>query len=282
MSYRISSEAFDDPDMPELLKKLVKFFKGQDVDFYIVGATARDIVLGMICNRGSRRKTNDLDIAIMIHDWEAFEKINALLSDLPGITKSPKQKQRFYYENHLTLDVIPFGEIARADRNIYWPPDETPVMSVSGFVEMAAKALSVIIDDELTIKVASLPGIFILKLMAWQDRYRATNKDADDMAYLLDEYFEINLERIAKTHPDIIESDDFTSFTAGASLMGRDVRTLLVGNEELILELTSIVDKEIGKAEDSLLINQMLETHRSKKYEEIFKAMALFLKEIKK
>ena len=282
MNYQISSAAFEDPDMPELLKTLANYFRSQGIEFYIVGAAARDIVLTMIHNRKTRRKTNDLDIAIMIRDWETFEGIDSSLCDLPGFTKSSRQKQRFHYKNSLILDVIPFGEIARADRNIYWPPDETPVMSVSGFVEMAKKALTIVIDGEFSVGVASLPGIFVLKLVAWHDRHRMTNKDADDMAYLIDEYFEINLERIVEAHPDVFEADDFTPFTAAATLMGRDIRMLLAENEELLHELARIVDIEIGKVEDSLLISQILETHRSKKFEEVQRALDLLGHEIKK
>lgn len=282
MSYQISSAAFDDPDMPELLKVLANFFQSREIEFYIVGAAARDIVMGMIHNRGARRKTNDLDIAIMIRDWDTFEEINSALCDLPEFTKSSIQKQRFHYKNRLILDIIPFGEVARADRTIHWPPDETPVMSVSGFVEMAKKALFVTVDNEFTIGVATLPGIFVLKLVAWQDRCRVTNKDAEDMAYLIDEYFEINLERIVEAHTDIFEADDFTTFTAGAAVMGRDVRILLSGNDDLLHELARIVDEEIGKAEDSLLISQILETHRSKKYEQVHRALKLLRYEIKK
>jgi len=132
MSYQISSAAFDDPDMPELLKALVNFFQSREIGFYIVGAAARDIVMGIIHNRGARRKTNDLDIAIMIRDWNTFEEVNTALCDLPEFTKSSTQNQRFHYKSRLILDIIPFGEIDRADRTIHWPPDETPVMSVSG------------------------------------------------------------------------------------------------------------------------------------------------------
>jgi predicted nucleotidyltransferase len=282
MSYQISSAAFDDPHMRDLLKTLANYFHSQGIDFYIVGAAARDIVLGMIHHKGARRKTNDLDIALMIRDWQVFEEINTSLCNLPDFAKSSRQKQRFHYKDHLILDVIPFGEIASANRNIYWPPDETPVMSVSGFSEMAKQALTVTIDSEFEIGVASLPGIFVLKLIAWQDRYRTTNKDADDMAYILDEYFEINIERIVDSHPDIFDADDFTSFTAAAVLMGRDVRILLSGNHDLLQELTRIIDDEIDKAQDSLLIGQILETHRSKKYDELYRSLKLFAREIKK
>jgi predicted nucleotidyltransferase len=281
MNYQLSSAGFEDPNIPALLKILAKYFKGKGIEFYVVGAAARDIVLGMIHNRKTRRKTNDLDIAIMIRDWEAFEEVNSGLCGLPGFTKSSRQKQRFHYKNSLILDIIPFGEIARSDRNIYWPPEETPVMSVSGFTEMAKKALSVMIDDEFTVGVASLPGIFILKLVAWHDRHKITNKDADDIAYLIDEYLDINLERIAQEHPDIYERDDFATFTAGAILMGRDIQILLKGNKDMLEEFAKIIEEEIGKGEDSLLINQILETHRSKKYEEVNQALGLIVHEIR-
>lgn len=111
MNYQISSAQFDDPDMPGLLRTLASFFQSREIDFYVVGAVARDIVLGMINNKRVRRKTDDLDIAIMIRDWDTFERVNSALSGLPEFTKSSRQKQRFHYKNHLILDIIPFGEI---------------------------------------------------------------------------------------------------------------------------------------------------------------------------
>ncbi|WP_431216303.1 nucleotidyl transferase AbiEii/AbiGii toxin family protein [Puia sp. P3] len=217
MNYQISSAQFDDPDMPELLRTLASFFQSREIDFYIVGAVARDIVLGMINKKRVRRKTDDLDIAIMIRDWDTFERVKSALSGLPEFTKSSRQKQRFHYKNHLILDIIPFGEIARADRTIHWPPDETPVMSVAGFVEMAKKALFVTVDNEFTIGVASLPGIFVLKLVAWQDRCRETDKDAQDLALLINEYFDVNFTKIVEGHPDIFRADDFTTLLLALS-----------------------------------------------------------------
>jgi len=268
--------------MPELLRILASFFQSRKIDFYIVGAVARDIVMGMINNKRARRKTDDLDIAIMIRDWNAFEEVNSALCNLPEFTKSSTQKQRFHYKNHLILDIIPFGEIARDDGTIHWPPDETPIMSVAGFVEMAKRALFVTVDNEFTIGVASLPGIFILKLVAWQDRCGETNKDAQDLALLINEYFEINFTRIVEGHPDIFEAHDFTTFTAGAVILGRDVRTILSENDELLNELARIVAEETDRAEDSLLIGQILETHRSMKYEEVHRALDMLGQEIKK
>lgn len=54
--------------------------------------------------------------------------------------------------------------MAEDDGNIYWPPDETIAMSVWGFPEMADSTINVEIDGEVSIKIASLPGLFILEI----------------------------------------------------------------------------------------------------------------------
>lgn len=64
--------------------------------------------------------------------------------------------------------------------------------------------------------------------------------------------------------------------------MGRDVWLLLSGNEGLLRELTTIIKEQTDKAEDSLLVGQILETHHTKKYEEVLRALQLLTHEIKK
>ncbi len=59
-----------------------------------------------------------------------------------GFRKDPNIKQRFYYtgckEAEYEVDVVPFGGVEKPDENIYWPPEESPRMSMesssSGFL----------------------------------------------------------------------------------------------------------------------------------------------------
>lgn len=275
MSYRLSSSEFDDPEMPALLKRLATYFAGQGIPFYVVGAMARDMVLGLIHGRKQSRKTNDLDIAIMIQDWSTYETVSTDLGADPDFTKSPKQKQRWYFKERVILDIIPFGEIAKVDKHIYWPPDETPAMSVSGFPAMATAALELIVDEEVSVPVASIPGLFVLKLLAWKDRHRETNRDSEDIGGILNEYLEINLDRTAQEHPDIFSLEDFTILRAGAYLMGRDIHRFLAEDLRLREEIRGILVDELFKREESILISQILETHRLRRYDEVRAALAL-------
>ena len=96
--------------------------------------------------------------------------------------------QRFY-DGAYELDIVPYGAIAKDDGCVYWPPEEDIAMSVRGFTEVLRGAITVRIDDEFDIKIASLHGLFVLKFNAWIDRNIQTNKDAVDMAFIVEHYF---------------------------------------------------------------------------------------------
>jgi len=272
MSYNISSENFSNPLLKELLEKLTHFFNSIGSEFYVIGATARDIILSGINNQLPERMTNDLDIAIAIPDWKKYNEITKLLCKTEGFRKSP-QKQRFLFKELYALDIVPFGEIAKADNTIYWPPEETHAMSVAGFTEVAKHSLEIKVDNNFTIYVASLPGIFLLKLAAWQDRHIETKKDADDMAFIITNYLDINIERAAKENYDLYEVEYFSKFITGATLLGRDMKEILRSIPETLNVYTGILKFEVEKREESLLINQIMETHASLKYEDVYNSL---------
>lgn len=279
-TYNISSEQLENPFLKELLTRLTCFFQEINTEFYIIGATARDLLLYNVYGYQSDRKTYDLDIAIGISDWEQFDTIVDLLPKEADFSKDKSQLQRFLYKGHFKLDIVPFGRIANERGVIYWQSAGERRMSVIGFQQMAQFALTVQIDNELPIKVASLPGAFILKLIAWKDRHLENNKDAYDMALLIENYFEIHIERIAIEHFDILEDDDFDEFIAGGKLMMRDVKAMLVGDQQALDYLKDIITEEVEKQENSPLINKILETLRQLKYEQVLRLLQEMQKEL--
>ncbi len=282
MSYNISSNSLSNPLLLELLEKLIAFFQSIGIEFYIIGATARDMIISSIYNHAVQRNTSDMDIAIAIPDWTKFQNISEELANIEGFSKSKTQTQRFLYKGVYMLDIMPFGEIANADNTIYWPPEENQAMSVIGFTQVAKHTLQVEIDNKFTVRIASLPGIILLKLTAWRDRSMNTNKDADDIVFIISEYLEINLDRAVNENYDLYEDESFTTFKAGASLLGRDMKTILQNEKAILNEFVGILQAELEKNEFSLLINQMIETHPIYKYEEVYDALFSITYELKK
>jgi predicted nucleotidyltransferase len=273
MSYNISSSSIKHPLIKPILVKLTEFFSGSDIQFYVIGATARDIIMN-IHGEKVRRATRDLDIAIAISDWDAYEQVEKGIIQIDGFVKHKNQKQRFIYEGKYQLDIVPFGNVMKEGDRIFWPPDESVAMSVLGFKEVGQSAKEISIDNEITIKVASLEGVFILKLVAWVDRNFKHNRDADDLGFILNNYLSINQQRAVKDHyEEIYLIDEYTPLVAGAKLIGIDVAKIISGNKKAKSKLTEIIQHEINEEENSRLINQLIETNKSFKYEEIIEAL---------
>jgi len=280
MICHISSKALPNPLLKELLTVLTAYFDSIESDFYIIGATARDIILTAIHEQDAKRSTVDLDIAIAIPNWENLEFIEKGLCQIEGFKKSTSQRQRFIYNGIYLLDIVPFGGVAKNNDAIYWPQEEV-VMSVAGFTEATKNIFEVDVDNEFTIKVVQLPGIFLLKLNAFKDRHLKNNKDADDMAYIISCYLEINQDRVVREHFDIYKAEDFTTFIAGAILLGRDIKRILSESPQTLNTFIGILQAEVDGEEESVLINQILETHVALKYEDVYYALQSLLSQLR-
>ena len=261
MSYHILSKELSNPELKSILQALNSFFQSKKIDFYIVGATARDILLTNLYGLIPERKTMDIDIAIAISDWKEFEIIERELPQREYFEKDSHQKQRFIYKGFYAIDVIPFGGIAQKDGNIYWPPDGVIAMSVLGFPEIAAATISVNIDDEFTIKVSSLSGFFLLKMMAWKDRYLSSSKDAYDIALILLHYLGINEQRAYEEHYDLYEAEPFDQVEASGRLIARDIKALIGRNKDTMTYLIEILRREIELSQESPLVNQLVKAN---------------------
>ena len=263
MDLTISSEKIGNPLLIELLRKLTDSFGRMDREFYVIGATARDIIVQQLLDTASTRRTKDLDIAIAIPDWDAFEQIKErLVAD--GFKKSNDMYQRFYYGAY-EVDIVPYGVVAKEDDNIYWPPEEVVAMSVKGFDEVLSEAITVSIDDEFKVKIASLHGLFLLKLNAWLDRNAKTSKDAEDMSFILSNYFMANLDR--EIHQEVYDWENFDEYIVGGYWLAHDLVTLLNVNQ--LNYYKEVIKGELAKEEESRLINQMIENSYSLKYETV-------------
>ena len=224
---------------------------------YVVGATARDIIMKVLNDDDVRRRTNDLDVAIALQEWGEFDRVKESLESNHFI--KVKNKQKFYYkgknhENDFEVDVVPFGRIAENER-ICWPPEGNPVMSVRCFEDVMADSISISINDEVNFKIASLCGQFLIKFDTWIARHANTDKDAIDMFYFLDKYY-TTMVMDQKTPPDEIElesdNEDLEFIVLCARWIAYDISKML--STEHLKYYISFIQEELDKEESSTLI----------------------------
>lgn len=240
------------------LEGIANIADSEDIPFFIVGATARDLILAKGHNIRPFRATLDIDIGVRVPDWSQYKKLKEGLVGT-GEFKEAKEFQRLIFHDRLDVDLIPFGPIADKMGNIKWPPDEEIVMHIIGFEEAFANSQILRLRDDpiLEINVVTLAGLAVMKIISWKDGYPNRRKDASDLALIMGNYTDAgNAERFFNEHSDLVDSEDFDYVNAGVRLLGRDIATILSADlKERVLE---ILDKETGMQKRHKLVEDML------------------------
>ena len=104
----------------------------QEIEFVIVGATARDIVLQSVFGLAPGRRTIDLDFGFAVETWEQFAALKSALVATGHFQSVNRVSQRLLYQGRSPVDLIPFGGVEE-DGEIAWPPSCDEVLNVSGF-----------------------------------------------------------------------------------------------------------------------------------------------------
>ncbi|MBZ0199367.1 MAG: nucleotidyl transferase AbiEii/AbiGii toxin family protein [Ignavibacteriaceae bacterium] len=212
----------------EILKKIKEAADKLNIKFFIVGATVRDMILNYVYDIKVYRKTNDIDLAVRVKNWD---KYNLLINEIEktGFTKSENILHRYFYRG-MMIDFIPFGGISTKDETIKWSNDkDEKEMNVIGFADAFLNTEDIVIqtDPDIIIKSASVESLAMLKIFAWHDRAIDVRiKDARDLYLIMSKYLQAgNESRLFEEHLDIVE--EATDYElAGARLLGGDISNI--------------------------------------------------------
>ena len=253
------------------LGRIHQITSSMNIPFFIVGATARDILLEVHYGIGSKRATVDIDIAVFLENWNQFKHLKDALTGATDITPT-RDTHRLLFKKRLPIDIVPFGGVAEKSDLIEWPPDGSFKMSVTGFRECFQHAVQVKISDKpkLSVNVVSLAGLAILKLISWDENSARRQKDASDLVFIIRNYLDAgNLERLFEEAPDFVDSGDYDYEAGSARLLGRDISkiayTSTIGKLIEILKRESQGKRGHGIAMDVLQSSRLAE----ESYEEV-------------
>jgi predicted nucleotidyltransferase len=220
-----------DPSVVRVLRVLDPIARSSKCEYFLAGATARDLILVNVHGLRPGRATRDIDFGIAVESWAQFELLKERLLATNEFSASRAHQRLIYADSNdglsTPVDLIPFRGVASADGIIAWPPSRDILMNVAGFEEALASSLVIEIETGLTAHVASVAGLTLLKLAAWADRGLESNKDAADLYRLLSSYADAgNTDRLYEQELDLLEAVDFDMRLAGAEILGRDVVTI--------------------------------------------------------
>lgn len=242
------------------------------IPLFVVGATARDIIIEYYYGIKAPRATLDVDVGVRVESWEMYKRLtNKLLKR--GFV-STQQQQRYRFKSTL-VDIIPFGPISDSNSKIAWPPENDIIMSTLGFDEVYSHAVTVIISNDPTLeaKVSSIAGMAILKLIAWDEKYPGRNKDAKDLLFLMKKYEITGTDdRLYDLEQELLKEEKFDVSSASIRLLGRDI--MKIADRRTGEKIREIVSREADSDQGQRLLLAMSGTEDD--YEESFKILDKF------
>ncbi|MGN6601386.1 MAG: nucleotidyl transferase AbiEii/AbiGii toxin family protein [Ginsengibacter sp.] len=252
-TYKLTYERLrHDPSIGNMLSALEAAFEKFGIDFYLVGASARDAWISGIHLKNPGRATKDIDIAIVVNDKVQFQQLKDYLTTEEKFQPIKENAFVLIYDGMLQLDLLPFGSIEDEDRRVHVDGSGYTKIDVPGFAEVFEAGLPEMeLENGNRFKFCTLPGIALLKLLAWEDRPEGRTKDILDISEILDHFFSINDREIWEHHSDLFADEDVDLTEIGARVLGRQMRKIAIKNGSLYKRIDQLLLINIKAAEAS-------------------------------
>lgn len=242
----------------EILKELLLEFQAVanslELDFYIIGATARDAHYAKH-NSESGRRTKDVDIAIQVGNETLYQQLIESLCKDAAFTQIDYNPIKLFYRKQIEVDIIPFGGIRGSDGYVHLQQPVSITLHMAGIDE--AFAFAQLTDwQEPRLKICSIEGLIMLKLISWDDNPGRT-KDIKDIDDLIVHYFDWFNDDMYENYYDLFDNYDvndashYLNFIA-AQAIGLKIREILHPQPNLIERVTRILAKSNKKAWSSM------------------------------
>lgn len=225
-----------------------------NVPYYLIGANAIALELlkdGIKPSRG----TKDIDFAIMISSRKEFEEITIELEKF-GFNKVEAPWTLYNDNFNIVVDLLPFGEIEEKFTENF--NERSIDLHVLGFSEVLNESTSVQIEEK-SIQIPSLPGMIILKLIAWSDRPEERDSDLFDILRIIEHYFELNFDEIVEHHNDTFpEEGDIDQLKIAARVLGRKSSHFLNISEAINDRILKTINDNVVEAKKSAIAKQWI------------------------
>ena len=247
-------------ELKGVLQTLQNAFAELQIDYFVIGAVARDI-WNAESGRTSRR-TKDIDFAVFVGKRDEYEAIKQHLIKREKYRDTRTNSFVLLTPGGVQVDILPFGGIEN-DGEVRVEGKGLTKIRVEGMLEVFETGTKpVIAENGREFQVASLAAITLLKLIAYDDRPEVRQKDAGDIANILQHFFDLQAEMIYDEHKDLFDlgegNVEHTTEEVAAIVVGREIKKIIEGNSKLLERVQSICAKFRTEAEGSAFVREMM------------------------
>ncbi|UKJ09138.1 nucleotidyl transferase AbiEii/AbiGii toxin family protein [Solitalea lacus] len=237
-TYKIDLNKIRQENMKEVFVLLEKSLSELKIDFYLIGAIARDVWISGVHKMTANRTTRDLDLAVLVSAEEEYKQLKEYLVNTGRFVPSRENQYVLIFEEGIEVDLLPFGGLEIEGLKL--PNSLALTTNITGFTEVFTEATQLMEIEGLPFKVCTLPGIVVLKLIAYDDRPEMRRKDLVDIGDILLKYDSIAGDELySEKHYDLLELEN--TLVISARLMGRQLKPILEKSEPLKERIVSIL-----------------------------------------
>ena len=260
-SYKIDyKEIRLDPQISEMLDAIGDALELFGIDYYLVGAVARDVWLTGIHKKTPKKTTGDIDFAVLINDKGLYEKLKAHLIEEKDFAPSHENAFVLIWKDRTQVDLLPFGAIEDENRRVTITGTGFTTVDVPGFSEVYEQGLPIMeLADRHRFKCCTLPGIVLLKLIAWDDRPEVRRDDILDISDILYHFFDMYDEEIWSNHSDLFETEVVDLKWIAAKVLGRELKKIAQRHNELYKRISNILEANSTDVDRSRMAEIMVE-----------------------
>lgn len=264
-SYKINYEQLrQQPEITAMLSALERGFEKFGIDFYLVGAVARDVWMSGINKIAPQRTTGDIDFAVLVNDKGTYEALKKYLIENEGFHSFKGSAYVLIWKGQTEVDLLPFGAIEDKDGKVTSTQSWLTNINLPGFTEVYESGLPQLdLEGKHQFKFCTLPGIVVLKLIAWDDRPEARRDDINDISEILNHFFNIYDNEIWDNHSDLFMDEHAELKHIAARVMGREMAKIAKRNEKLFSRIYEILQANTGHLSNSQMAAIMVDFYQN-------------------
>lgn len=240
-----------DPAISEMLSALERGLNKFNIDFYLVGAVARDVWMSAINGIPPSRITGDIDFAVFIDDKETYNQLKQYLVEIEGFAPHSGNAFVLIWKGYVQVDLLPFGAIEGHGESVSIDGVGLTSVNMPAFKEIYHSGLPTAeLEEKHTFKFCTLPGIVLLKLIAYQDRPEIRRDDIKDISKILKHFFDMYANEIFDNHNDLFGNDPDLNLLA-AQVLGREIKKIAKVNPGLYERVKALLELNVQSPDTS-------------------------------
>ena len=162
------------------------------------------------------------------------------------------------WKDKTIVDLLPFGAIE--DENIVTSDLGLTKINLQGFAEVYEEGLPLLdLEGIHQFKFCSLPGIVLLKMIAYDDRPEIRRDDIKDISDILNHFFNMYDNEIWDNHSDLFDEEEVDLKLIAARVMGREMNKIAKRNEQLFKRIEKILAANTNEMGNSKMAVIMIE-----------------------